>query len=67
MNRWSKSDILDLVFRRLQREQILRIRIEGVWLDSTIIKMRSYGTGAAKKSNKPLASLAVDGLPSSKW
>ena len=35
MNRWSKSGVLDHVFEQLQREQIVRIRIEAVSLDST--------------------------------
>lgn len=30
MNRWSKSGVLDQVFEQLQREQIVRIRIEAV-------------------------------------
>jgi len=28
MNRWSKNGVLDAVFERLQREQIVRIKIE---------------------------------------
>src|SRR5471032_2159468 len=39
MNRWSKSGVLDRVFEQLQREQIVRIRIESVQLDSTIVKV----------------------------
>ena len=49
MNRWSKSGVLDSVFEKLQREQIVRIRIEAVSLDSTIIKVHPDGTGALKK------------------
>ena len=29
MNRWSKNGVLDAVFEKLQREQLVRIRIEG--------------------------------------
>jgi transposase len=36
MNRWSKSGVLDRVFECLQRQQIIRIKIEAVSLDSTI-------------------------------
>src|ERR1035438_4370055 len=36
MNRWSKSGVLDEVFEKLQREQIVRIQITAVSLDSTI-------------------------------
>ena len=49
MNRWSKSGVLDHVFEQLQREQIVRIRIEAVSLDSTIVKVHPDGTGALKK------------------
>jgi transposase len=62
MNRWSKSGILDRVFAQLQKEQIVRIKIEAVALDSTIIKVHPDGTGALKKTaRKPSASRAVDG------
>ncbi|PSH05405.1 MAG: IS5/IS1182 family transposase [Acidobacteria bacterium] len=50
MNRWSKSGVLDTVFETLQREQIVRIRIESVSLDSTIVKVHPDGTGAFKKN-----------------
>ena len=39
MNRWSKSGVLDSVFEQLQREQLVRIRIEAVSLDSTTVKV----------------------------
>ena len=39
MNRWSKSGVLDHVFEQLQREQIVRIRVEAVSLDSTTVKV----------------------------
>ncbi|NJM55695.1 MAG: IS5 family transposase [Verrucomicrobiae bacterium] len=50
MNRWSKAGVLDRVFERLQREQIIRIRLEAVSLDSTIVKVHPDGTGALKKN-----------------
>src|SRR5271165_963512 len=57
MNRWSKSGVLDRVFEQLQREQIVRIRIEAVSLDSTTVKVHPDGTGALKKTDrKPSAS-----------
>jgi hypothetical protein len=46
MNRWSKSGVLDHAFEQLQREQIVRIRIGAVSLDSTTIKVHSDGIGA---------------------
>jgi len=68
MNRWSKSGVLDQVFEQLQREQIVRIRIEAVSLDSTTVKVHPDGTGALKKTDrKPLASRAGDGPPRFIW
>ena len=64
MNRWSKSGVLDRAFAQLQKEQIVRIKIEAVSLDSTIVKVHPDGTGALKKTaHKPSASLAEDGAP----
>jgi len=37
------------MFEELQREQVVRIKIEAVSLDSTGIKVHPYGTGALKK------------------
>ena len=68
MNRWSKNGVLDRVFERLQREQIVRIKIEAVKLDSTIVKVHPDGTGALKKTDRrPLASPAADGPPRFIW
>jgi transposase len=50
MNRWSKSGVLDRVFEELQQAQVVRIRIEAVSLDSTIVKVHPDGTGALKKN-----------------
>src|SRR6185437_10920927 len=49
MNRWSKSGVLDRVFEQLQRLQIVRIRIEAVSVDDTLVKVHSDSTGAFKK------------------
>ena len=68
MNRWSKSGVLDRVFEELQRSQIVRIRIEAVSLDSTIVKVHPDGTGALKKTaRKPSASPEADGPPRFIW
>ncbi len=62
MNRWSKSGVLDRVFAQLQQEQIVRIKIEAVSLDSTSVKVHPDGTGALKKTaRKPSASRVGDG------
>jgi len=68
MNRWAKAGVLDRLFAQLQREQLIRIKIEAVSLDSTIIKVHPDGTGALKKTDrKPSANPAAAGLPKFIW
>src|ERR1700691_5522892 len=68
MNRWAKAGVLDRLFAQLQREQLIRIKIEAVSLDSTIIKVHPDGTGALKKTDpKRSASLAAAGAPKFIW
>jgi transposase len=68
MNRWSKSGVLDRVFEVLQREQMVRVKIEAVSLDSTIVKVHPDGTGAKKKADRnPSASPEGGGPPKFIW
>src|SRR6267143_1310266 len=68
MSRWSKSGVLDRVFEKLQVEQIVRIKLEAVSLDSTSIKVHPDGTGALKKTDHSLsASPGADGTPRFIW
>jgi transposase len=68
MNRWSKSGVLDRLFEKLQQEQVVRIKIETVSLDSTIVKVHPDGTGAGKKTDPSRsASRAVEGPPRFIW
>ena len=68
MNRWSKAGVLDQVFERLQREQIVRLKIEAVQLDSTTVKVHPDGTGALKKTDpRPSENPAADGPPRFIW
>jgi transposase len=68
MNRWSKNGVLDRVFEQLQRAQIVRIKIEAVSLDSTIVKVHPDGTGAPKKTAlKPSEGPEADGPPRFIW
>jgi len=68
MNRWSKNGVLDRIFERLQHEQILRLKIEAVSLDSTIVKVHPDGTGALKKQGrKPSESPGAAGRPNFIW
>ena len=59
--------MLDKMFEELQREQVVRIRIEAVSLDSTSIKVHPDGTGALKTAHSPSASPAADGIPRFIW
>ena len=69
MNRWSKNGVLDRVFEHLQREQIVRVKLEAVSLDSTIVQVHPDGTGALKKKTvpKPSADPAAVGPPRFIW
>ncbi len=68
MNRWSKNGVLDRIFEHLQREQIVRIKLEAVSMDSTIVKVHPDGTGALKKTvHKPSANREADGVPRFIW
>ena len=49
MNRWAKNGVLDRIFEHLQREQIVRVKLEAVSMDSTIVKVHPDGTEALKK------------------
>ena len=49
MSRWPKSGVLDRVFAGLQQAHVVRIKIEAVSRDSTIVKVHPDGTGALKK------------------
>src|ERR1700730_12534124 len=49
MNRWAKAGVLDKLFEKMQEEQIVRIKIEAVSLDRTIVKVHPGGTAALKK------------------
>lgn len=68
MNRWAKAGVLNRLFEELQRHQLIRIKIEAVSLDSTIVKVHPDGTGALKKTvRRPSANREVDGLPRFIW
>ena len=68
MSRWTKSVVLDRVFAALQEQQIIRIKIEAVSIDSTIVKVHPDGTGALKKKGlRPSESRAEAGPPRFIW
>ena len=49
MNRWAKAGVLDRVFAALQEQQIIRIKIEALSIDSAIVNVHPDGTSAPKK------------------
>ena len=68
MNRWAKAGVLDRVFTALQEEQIIKIKVEALGLDSTIVKVHPDGTGAEKKTaHNPSDDPEVDGRPRFIW
>ena len=68
MNRWAKAGVLDRVFAALQQEQIIRVKLEMMALDSTMVKVHPDGTGALKKAvHKPSANPGEDGAPRFIW
>ena len=68
MNRWAKNGVLDRVFEKLQLEQIVRVQIEVLGLDSTSVKVHPDGTGALKKTDRSRSARAVvDGTPRFIW
>lgn len=68
MNRWAKSGVLQKVFEQLQQQQIIRIKIEAVSMDSTSIKVHPDGTGALKKTvRNPSVNPEAAGPPKFIW
>lgn len=68
MNRWSRQGVLDRVFEQLQRAQIVRIKIESVALDSTVVRVHPDGAGALRKTARSRSATPVaDGPPRFIW
>jgi transposase len=64
MSRWAKAGVLERVFERLQRAQIIRLKIEAVSMDRTSIRVHPDGTGALKKTGgNPSENPMEDGIP----
>jgi hypothetical protein len=58
-----KAGVLDRIFTRLQKEQILTVRMECV-----VVKVHPEGTGAQKKmARKPSADPGADAPPRFIW
>ena len=63
MNRWAKNGVLDRVFTALQEEEIIRIKVETLSIDSTIVKVHPDGTGAEKKTARSPSDAPEEGGP----
>jgi transposase len=67
-NRWSKQGVLERVFIALQKEQVIKIKIEHLSLDSTSIKLHPDAHGALQKRVcKPSGSQEEVGTQSFMW
>jgi transposase len=68
MNRWSKSGVLRRLFEALQEEDVIRIKMEAVCLDSTTVRVHPDGTGALKKpGHKASGDHGADSRPRFIW
>jgi len=68
MNRWSKSGVLKRLFEALQEEEIIRIKMEAVCLDSTTVRVHPDGSGALKKpDNKASGDHEAGSRPKFIW
>jgi transposase len=66
--RWANSGTLEKVFLELQKQQIIRIKLEHVSLDSTSIKVHPDAHGALKNmENNASENRAVDGTQNFMW
>ena len=68
MRRWAEAGVLDRIFTALQEEELIRIKVEALSMDSTIVQVHPDGTGAEKKTDRsPSGALAEDGAPKFIW
>lgn len=65
MRHWAQTGVLARVFETLQREQLIRLKIESASLDATSIKVHPDGTGALKKTAPKPSDVRVEGSPPS--
>jgi transposase len=60
-NRWAKQGVLERVFVALQKERLIRIKVEHVSLDSTSVKAHPDAHGALKKTGGSLSGSPLGG------
>jgi transposase len=62
LRRWAENGTLSRLFEALQKHRLIRIKVECLGLDSTIVKVHPDGTGALKKTaHSPLENPGEDG------
>ena len=68
LNRWSKNGVLERVFKGLQAEGIIEVRVKFICLDSTTIKVHPDACGALKKmGSKRLEKAGADSQQKFIW
>ena len=68
MNRWTRNGVLDRILKGLAQEGTINLNTEAVGIDSTIVKVHPYGTGAPKKGvHSPSGSPGAGGPPRLTW
>jgi len=63
VNRWAKNGLLDRVFASMQEQDLIRVKVEVVSLDSTIVKVHPDGSGALKKTGSKASANHVEAGP----
>ncbi len=68
LNRWSKNGVLERVFKGLQAEGIIKVRVNFICLDSTTVKVHPDACGALKKmESRQSAEVEAESLPKFIW
>ena len=68
LRRWAANGVLDRLFQKMQEHRLIRVRVECLGLDSTIVRVHPDGAGALKKTaRRPLESRAGAGPPRFIW
>jgi transposase len=62
LNRWSKNGVLERVFKGLQAEGIIKVRVNFICLDSTTVKVHPDACGALKKNGKQAIGRSRGGI-----
>jgi transposase len=68
VNRWAKKGIIEKLFEKMQKEQIMAIKVDFIAIDSTSVKVHPDACGAVKKTGlRLLASHAAAGRQRFIW